>query len=296
MTTRSLRFGLVYTNRFREPPDSPGVAAAARAAEAAGYDTVLFPDHPGLGAPAPMLAAVAAAAATERIGVGTQVLNNDLRHAGVLVDEAATAVELTGGRFELGLGAGHMRAEYDALGLDFDPPAVRIAGLADTAALVRERLPDLPLLIGGNGDRLLTVAAKHADIVNISGFLPRKGGTEPTLTHFTTDGLADRIDLVRKAAGDRFESIELGVLVQQVVVTDDRKRAADTIAAQRAAAGRPLPHQVDPLDSPFLLLGSPGEIARQICDLRDRLGVSYVTVLHGRSDGFDEIVDTLAGT
>lgn len=296
MTSRPLRFGLVFANWFGEQADPPDVASTARRAESAGYDTLLFPDHMGVAAPAPMLGAVAAAAATTGLRVGTQVLNNDLRHAGVLVEEAATASQLTGGRFELGLGAGHMRVEYEAVGLDFDPAPVRIGRLADTAALVRERLPHLPLMIGGNGDRLLEVAAEHADIISITGFLPRKGGTDLALTHFTTAGLADRINLVRTNVGDRFDDIELSVLVQQVVVTDDRERAADEISNRWADNDPEVPEQLDVLDSPFLLLGTPQEIAGQVRDLRDQLDVSYFAVFDGRSKGFDDIAGELAGT
>ena len=291
--TRPLRFGLQHSDGVRGGRANQDIAGTARRAEAAGYDTLLFPDH--LGLTAPILGAVAAAAATSRLRVGTDVLNNDFRHAWIVVEEAATADALTGGRFELGLGAGHMRAEYERIGLHFDPAPARIARLAETAARVRDQLPSLRLLIGGNGDRLLRVAAEHADTVGITGFAPRKGGTDPTLTHFTTAGLADRIEMVRAAAGDRFGELELSVLVQQVVITDDRERGARELVEQWTADGHHVPHDVT-LDSPFVLIGSREEIADQIRALRANLGVSYFVVFDGRSDGFDAVVASLAGT
>jgi probable F420-dependent oxidoreductase len=308
---RPFRFGLVA----REP-GSDGWADVARRAESAGYSTLLFPDH--LGMEGPLVSLASSAAATTRLRVGTLVLNNDFRHPGVLAQEVATADALSGGRVELGLGAGHMRAEYEAIGLNFDAPAMRITRLEESAAILRRlfagetvthtgdhyrivahRLEPpprlgagLPLLIGVNGTRLLSVAARLADIVQFTGFAPRRGGTQPALTHFSAAGVADRREVVRQAAGARFDRLELSVLVQTGIVSDDREEAARRLIAERGWNV-----EVEALlNSPFILLGTAPMIAAQLRDYRDRFGISYICVFRGRSAGFDDVVAALAGT
>jgi probable F420-dependent oxidoreductase len=275
---RPFRFGLIS----RAQGD---IVEVARRAEDTGYATLLFPDH--LGIAAPLVAATAAATVTARLCVGTLVLNNDFRHAAVLAEEVATLCDLSGGRFELGLGAGHMQAEYKAAGLQFDEAPTRIARLAKTARLLRDRFGDaLPLLIGGNGTRLLTLAGAVADIVSFTGFLPRAGGAQPTLTHFDEDGLADRIAVVRAAAGERFDELELSLLVQWAVPS-----VGDVPAVRE---GRATIEQAQA--SPFLLLGTVDEMAERLGQLRERFGTSYITVFDGRSPGFGAVVQRLAGT
>ena len=193
----------------------------ARRAEAAGFDTMLVADHLTDGMFPPLTALVAAAEATDRLRLGTLVVNNDFRHPVVLAREAATVDLLTGGRLELGLGAGHMRHEYDEAGLRFDPPAVRVARMAESAAIIRQLLAGdevtvvgehyqvhghrcfpqplqrpVPLLIGGNGRRVLETAGRLADIVGFTGFSQVEGERNVNPTHFTDAGLADQVDWV----------------------------------------------------------------------------------------------------
>jgi alkanesulfonate monooxygenase SsuD/methylene tetrahydromethanopterin reductase-like flavin-dependent oxidoreductase (luciferase family) len=139
--------------------------------------------------------------------------------------------------------------------------------------------PDRPprLLIGGNGDRLLAVAAEVADIVSFTGFGPdREGSNVPT--HFSRAGLADRVALVRRRSADRAAPPELNVLLQTLVITDDRQSMAREIAQQR---GRSI---VDVLTCPFLAFGPVEEICGQLTRLRDDLGIGYVTVFDHCAD------------
>jgi probable F420-dependent oxidoreductase len=182
-------------------------AEKARKLEDLGYSALTVPDHLA-DLLAPMPALVSAAAATQRLRVGTNVLNNDFRHPVLVAREAATVDLLTEGRLQLGLGAGHMQAEYDQAGVRFDAGGIRVERLAEAVAIVKGLLkgepvtfagryyrvtghaihplplqrPHPPLLIGGNGRRLLTLAAKEADIVGLSGITFRRGGTEPDLS------------------------------------------------------------------------------------------------------------------
>jgi probable F420-dependent oxidoreductase len=288
----------------------------AMRAEAAGFDIVHVPDH--LDACLPPLAALCTAAdVTERLQVGTLVINNDFRHPVLLAREAATVALLTDGRFELGLGAGHMKREYDQAGLAFDAAPLRIARMAESMEIVRRlldgeeltfagahyrieghRIYPVPatrprLLVGGNGDRLLAVAAERADIVGFTGFNPGRTGASSAITHFTAEGLEERIGLVRERAGARFDSLQLHALVQHVQFTDDRVRAAGDLAA-RFGDGLTA-DQV--LGSPFVLIGTREQMADALRQRRERFGVSYWTVfarLPGRELDLDAFAPVIA--
>src|SRR5919106_6731011 len=217
----------------------------ARKLEDLGYSTLTVPDHlADLLAPVP--AVISAAEATTRLQVGTNVLNNDFRHPVLVAREAATVDLLTEGRLQLGLGAGHMQFEYDQAGLRFDAGSTRVERLAEAVAIVKALLdgeqatfagrhyrvtdhkihplpvqcPHPPLLIGGNGRRLLTLAAKEADIVGLSGITFRRGGTAPDLSGWRAAGVDERVQLVREAAGDRYDRLALKALVPRGVVPD----------------------------------------------------------------------------
>ena len=290
-------------------------ADKARKIEDLGYSTLTVPDHLG-DFFAPMPALVGAAAATTRLRVGTNVLNNDLRHPVLVAREAATVDVLTDGRLQLGLGAGHMRSEYDQAGLEFDAGGTRVARLAEAVAVVKGLLegarvtftgrhyrvtghqihprpvqrPRPPILIGGNGRLLLTLAAREADIVGLSGISFRSGGTEPDLSGWRTPGVDERVALVRAAAGDRGGTPELCALVQRVVVTDDRRRAAEELAARWTQLR---PEEI--LESPYVLVGTADQIVEDLRARRERWGISYYVVFEPFIDALSPVVGRLAG-
>ena len=239
--SRPLRFGL-----HTALPRGMEFSAFANSVQDAGFDVLTLPDHL-VASLSPFSGATAAAAVTARLHTGTLVLNNDLRHPVDTAREAATVAAISGGRFELGLGAGHMKSEYDAAGLRFDSAGTRVDRLiesvnvirpllagepvdidgahycvrADAGELVATPVVPVPLLIGGNGTRVLQLAGRVADIAGFAGFSHNSDATVVELTHFDAAGLDDRIAVVRDAAGDRFDAIELNALIQFVVHTDD---------------------------------------------------------------------------
>src|SRR5712691_2383610 len=231
----------------------------ARNIEDLGYGVLTVPDHlTDLFAPMP--AVLSAAEATKHLRVGTNVLNNDFRHPVLVAREAATVDLLTEGRLELGLGAGSLRSEYDQAGLGFDSGGVRVERLAEAVAIIKGLLngeevtftgrhyqvtghtiaplpiqrPHPPILIGGNGPNLLSLAAREADIVGFSGINFRQGGTiPPDLSGWRASSIDERVRLVREVAGaERSARLELNALVQRVVVTDDRRRAAEELTSR----------------------------------------------------------------
>ena len=296
--SRPLRFGLT-TALPRPAAESRDFA---RAEQAARFDVLTFPDHLVPSA-SPFAGATAAALATDRMHVGTLVLNNDFRHPVDTARETAGVATVTGGRFELGIGAGHMKAEYDAAGIPFDDGGVRVSKLEESVRLIRSLLDGgavdfdgahyrvhadagslvasprerVPMLIGGNGTRVLQLAGQTADIVGLAGFSHDRNATMVRLTHFDSKGLEDRIAVVRAAAGDRFEEIEFNALIQAVVCTDDREAAAAELAA---TFGGVSPDHM--LDSPFVLMGTHEQMAETLAARQKRFGVSYWTV-------FDEL-------
>jgi probable F420-dependent oxidoreductase len=286
----------------------------ARRAEAQGYAVFLCPDHLTDVLP-PLVPLVSAADATETLRVGTFVLNNDLRHPVLVARDAAAIDLLSDGRFELGLGAGHKEAEYDEIGLRFDASAVRVERLAESVAIVKQLLageevtfagahyrviehrihplpvqrPRPPLLIGGNSRRVLTVAGREADIASFLGFSHLRGGRDFDFRAFTDDGTAERVAVVREAAGPRFHELELNAVVQRVVVTSAARRAADELAADSALTVD------DVLSSPYVLIGSVDAIADKLREKRERHGFSYWVVQEHSLDAFAPLVSRLSG-
>ena len=310
--SRPLRFGL-----HTALPRGTDFGAFATAVQDAGFDVLTIPDHL-VASLSPFAGAAAAAVATERLHVGTLVLNNDFRHPVETAREAATVAAVSGGRFELGLGAGHMKSEYDAAGLRFDSGATRVDRLiesvdvirpllsgdpvdvdgahycvrAEAGALVAAPSVDVPLLIGGNGNRVLRLAGRVADIAGLAGFSHNRDATKVELTHFDAAGLQDRIAVVRDAAKDRFDAIELNALIQFVVHTDDRQASAAELAA---VFGGVSPEFV--LDSPFVLLGTHEQMAEALVERQQRFGVSYWTVFDewiGRETAMADIAKVIA--
>ena len=190
---------------------------------------------------APFPALVAAAEATERPTVGTFVLNTAFWNPALLAREVATTDALTGGRLELGLGTGYVPAEHERAGLEFGPPGGRVDHLRHTVEEVERLLsdeeheprrcsgPGPPLLIGGNGDRMLRMAAEHADIAAFTGARTAGAAAAPCSPPTnSTDGSA----AYREVAAGRQEPAELNLLVQIV----DRHRRPRAAVRERLAA------------------------------------------------------------
>jgi probable F420-dependent oxidoreductase len=221
----------------------------------------------------------------------------------VLAQDAATVDRLSDGRLELGLGAGWAFAEYRRAGISWDPPGTRVDRLAESIFALRllftgeavtttgphltlqdhfvvPRPPEgrrIPLLIGGNGDRVLALGGEYADIVSFTGFSPDREGSN-VRTHFSRRGLADRVALVRERAADREEAPELNVLLQRLEITDDREYLAQTFARRQRQS------VIEALTCPFLAFGTVEEICWQILRLREDFGISYVTVFDNSAD------------
>jgi probable F420-dependent oxidoreductase len=295
--------------------DASGWKELARAAEDLGYDTLTMPDHFDRQlAPGPALAT--AAAVTTRLRIGTLVYGVDYRHPVTLAKEAATLDVVSDGRFELGLGAGWMRSDYDQAGLAYDPAGVRIERMVEFLGAVRAlwgpgpvevsghhvsingldgqpkpiQKPGPPILVGGGGRRMLTTAATEADIVGVN-FNLAGGVIGPDVGADATAERADeKVAWVRQAAGDRFEQLELHIRVFVASVTEDRRGLAETVSAGFGLT----PEQA--LAAPFALAGTVSEICETLVERRERWGFSYTSLGPEVLHEFAPVVARLAGT
>jgi probable F420-dependent oxidoreductase len=268
--------------------------ARCRRAEELGYDVITVPDHLGTGRLAPFPVLAMAAAVTERVRLGTFVSNVAFYNLALFAREASTTAALLGGRFDLGLGSGHMKAEFDAAGLPWHKASERIAHLGESLGHLRRHFDDEGLdhprlLVAGNSDGVLGLAAQHADVVGFAGLRQQPGKPPGTFKLDNAEAVDERVAYFRRRAGGR--EVEFNMLVQHVEVTRDRRAAAEawheeTGRTAAASAG-------ELLDAPQLLLGTVEEIAGQLEDRRERYGFTYVTVFEPALETFAPVLREL---
>ncbi len=306
---RPFRFGVQLSG----PADAVGWADQARRVEALGYSTLTLPDH-FTDQLAPIPALSTAAAVTTTLRIGALVFDNDYKHPVVLAKELATQDVLSGGRVEIGLGAGWMESDYRAAGMPYDRAGVRIDRFEEAIVVIKGAMadgpfsyagehysitdydgqptpvqrPHPPLLIGGGGTRVLTIAARQADIVGINGNMKAGVVGPDAIASMTREVVAEKVALVAEAAAGR--DIELNVRAFMVRVTDDPAGQIATIAGFLSVPDAMV------AESPFALIGSPASIADTLRQRRDELGFSYVIVGGDDIDAFAPVVATLAGT
>jgi probable F420-dependent oxidoreductase len=310
MSHRKFRFGVQTSNAASRE----NWIEKARKIEDLGYSTLFVPDHFN-DQFAPMPAMMAAADATTTLRVGSLVFDNDYKHPVVLAKEAATLDVLSGGRLELGLGAGWMESDYQQAGISYDAPGVRISRLQEAVTIIKGlcsdepvafdgkfynvhhnglpkpvQKPHPPLLIGGGGRRVLRYAAREADIVGVNFNLTEGRVNAEVMATGTVEATKEKIAWIREAAGSRFDEIELNLTVFAAIVTEDRGSMAERLAPRFATTPAELP------DAPHVLLGSVDQIAEDLQRRREMFGFSYIVI---SGDGFEAmapVVKRLAGT
>jgi len=286
--------------------------ALARRAEELGYSAMLVPDHLGQQL-SPIAALAMAAAATRSLRVGGFVFANDFRHPLMLAREAATLDFLSNGRLELGLGAGWRTADYRQLGMTYDAPGRRIDRLAESSGLVKLLLagetvshagrhyqlgsariwprpiqqPHPPIIMGGGGPRMLRLAAREADIV---GFIPQFSSRgRPILTDVSEAALDRKVAIVREAAGERFERLELNLfIVDAGLIGSGEPVARSVLAAAKVAS-------VGLVGSPYFLYGTLPALRERLERRRERSAISYYAIRQGSMEAMAPLVEALAG-
>jgi probable F420-dependent oxidoreductase len=257
-----------------------------------------------------------AAEATSTLRIGCRVFCIDYRPAPVLAKEAATLDFLSGGRLELGLGAGWLRGEYEAIGVDFDPIGTRIDRLAETVAFLKAHMspgqldvsgehvvargyegspqpvqkPHPPIMIGGGSRRVLSLAAREADVVSLN-FNNRAGILGPDgVKSGSADATAEKVDWVREAAGPRFDALELEIGCYFAFVGPGTGKIAEGMGASMGMSAEEMRAH------PHGLFGEVSEVCEELLRRRERYGISYVTVGADARDAFAPVVAKLSGS
>ncbi|WP_433375993.1 TIGR03621 family F420-dependent LLM class oxidoreductase [Streptosporangium sp. CA-115845] len=305
---RPFRFGV-------EADGAPNAARwrdTARAVEDLGYRTLLVIDHLS-DQLAPVPAMLAAADATTTLRVGSHVLANEFRHPALLAKEAATVDLLSEGRLELGLGAGWNRAEHDRIGVELPAPPIRVDRLAEAIAVVKGLLehesfsfsgrhyaldevaglprpvqrPRPPLMVGGGGRAILSLAAREADIVGLNANLASSRSDASSAATMTGAATAAKVEWIRAAAGSRFDALELSVRVYYTAVTSDAEAAAARLGP---LTGLPV---AEALRSPHLLLGDTERLVDSLQEYREIYGISYFVITADAYEAFAGVVARL---
>jgi len=306
---RGFRFGV----QVSKETSAKGWAELARRTEAAGYEVLTMPDH-FTDQLAPIPALMAAASATTTLRVGALVFDNDYKHPVILAKELATIDLLSEGRLEIGLGAGWMLSDYEEAGIPYDSPKVRIDRFIEGVAVIRGAMAEgsfsfsgdhytitnyngqpkpmqarPPLLIGGGGKRVLSYAAREADIIGINGTMTAGVVGPEALSTMTAESVDEKVALVAAAGAHRLNDIEMNIRTFFVKVTNDRAATVDGISSMFGVSK-------DMIDaSPFALIGSVEECIEQLLERRERWGFSYTIVGAENIDECAPIVAALRG-
>ena len=293
----------------------------ARRAEAAGFATLLLRDHfiaePFGHQLAPLTGLATVIAVTTTLRVGSMVLCNDYRHPVLVAKEVATLDLLSGGRFELGLGAGFSRPEYEAAGLPYEAPGVRVDRLAEALKVYQGLLgaapftfagrfytvtqletfprpvqqPHPPIMVGAGGRRMLAMAAREADIIGLQTASLGSGRSVPDPSGLLPEAITDKVAWVRQQAGARFHRIELSI-VSSVVVAEDRRKAAERLARERGWDGLSVERV---LEMPSIFIGTVDRIVDEMRQRRERYGISYYVVGDRSLETITPVVARLTG-
>ncbi len=296
--------------------DRAGWQQLTRKIEVLGYETMYVPDHFIDTQMAPIVAMAVAAEATTTLRVGALVFDNDYKHPAILAKEIATLDRLSDGRVELGIGAGWLKTDYDALGLPYDRPGVRVDRLEEALAVIKgtwtgepfsfagthytitdytasptpTQQPRPPILVGGGGPRVLRLAGREADIVGINPNLRAGALSGEQAADSVAEMIDEKVGWIREGAGARFDEIELQIRYFFAAITDDRRGLAEAVAPGFGLE----PDAV--LDAGLTCVGNVDEICDQLVARRERWGVSSVVFGDDNFEAFAPVVERLAGT
>ena len=306
---RKIRFA---TQSGGQPTGEEWLARAKRL-EDMGYETLAMPDHMVGGAWSNMPALGAAAAVTTTLRLGNLVLDNDFRNPVVLARELATLDVISNGRVEIGLGAGWFDRDYQSMGIPFERGRVRVARLAEAVTLMKRlftedavtfegtyyrttksecrpktvQQPRPPILIAAGGPQILELAGREAEIVAV--IAPGAGVRPPVPDDVAPAGVRRQLDIVRSAAGARFDEIELSCFID-VTLTDDRDK---TIAELAATA------KVDPAvlgSSVYRGIGTLDQVREHIVRVRRETEITYFCLRGPHVEELAPVVKDLAGS
>lgn len=282
----------------------------ARRAEDLGYTTLLVADHLGFSID-PIVGLMAAANATS-LRIGSHVFCNDFRHPSLLARQAANLDLFSGGRFQLGLGCGYLATEYEQAGIALDPPGVRLARFAEALQIIKAyfheeqvtftgryyqvnglkssvksaQKPHPPIYIGGGGKRVLSIAAREADIV---GLVARNSAHGLDWSTGLSAANHEKLAWIREAAGGRFSQLEFSTTVFIAVVTDHPQPVAQQVGSRLGLTAE------QTLDCLQILVGSVDQMVDELQKRRELFGISCIEVTEAHMETLAPVVARLAG-
>ncbi len=309
MATHPFRFGAktVKATSAREWTD------LVRRAEDAGYDSFQMDDHFG-NQLAPVPALMAAANATTKIIVGTHVAGVDFRNPVLFAKECATIDLLSEGRFTVGIGAGWSNKDYAIAGITQDDASTRIERLGEAVTIMRglwgegpfsfegkhyqvaevdgmpKPVSKIPVMIGGGGPKILSLAARQADVVGINPKIVGRSINPQSMATTAADTMDEKVAWVRESAGDRFDDLELQLQVFKTTVTDKPQEVAEQLSPVFG-----LPPEVL-LAAPFYQIGSIEQITEDLLAIRERWGINYILFQSDGVEPMGPVVAKLSGT
>jgi probable F420-dependent oxidoreductase len=306
---RDFRFGV----EMMEPFQGMTWADSARELESLGYSTLFAPDHfdEGYG---PITAMATAAMATTTLKVATAVFAADFRHPAVLARELASIDQMSQGRLEVGIGAGYQVNDYRGSGIAMDEPGTRVDRMIEHVRVLKGLWADgpfdfqgehfritaldgsprpytdggPPIFIAGGGRRMLTFAAKVADIIGVNPTLSLSTERAASFRDSVPTSIDTKLSWIREAAGDRIGDIEIHGWLKQAHVTSDSRAVAERLTSLWQVGPE------DILSSPFVLVGTVDEIVERLHERRERWGYSYFTVQQTAAREFAPVLDRLA--
>ncbi|WP_245721707.1 TIGR03621 family F420-dependent LLM class oxidoreductase [Nocardia crassostreae] len=269
-----------------------------RRAERLGFDVIGVADHLGMAAPFPAL--MLAAEVTERVRLTTFLLNTPFYNPVLLARDVAGLDQFSGGRFELGLGAGYVQSEFEAAGMPFPSAGRRVDHVEQTVATLRRLYADPeytpcpvqpggpPLLIAAWGERTLRLSAEYARTIALVAGHTSDSGHITVADSITT---AKKVDYVRGLLGSRADTVEFNLLVQGLAAPAERTAFLEQLAPHISPASAD-----EPEDIPVLLIGTPEQQAETLRARRERYGFSYITVNERNLEKFAPLIPLLRGT
>jgi probable F420-dependent oxidoreductase len=297
------------------PKTAQEVVALAERAEALGYSSVLVQDHVENQAFGSFAAMAFMAAATSKIHIGSLMLCNDFRHPLLLARELTTIAQAAPGRLEVGIGAGWMRSDYDILGIPMDRGGIRVRRLGEAVRVLKRSFADPvvdlagehyaiaahdnsfridgrrpTIILGGGAPRMLSLAAREADIVAVNPSVP-EGSIGPAMgAYMNRAATIEKIGIVRAAAGERYDEVEICNLVNMVAITANADAAARAIGDVVGLGPEEIPR------AEICLVGSVGEVVDELEQRRDQLDMSYIVVPDEVLDAFVPVMEALQGS
>lgn len=305
-TLRPFRFSVVAENaNSREE-----WLAKARRAEDLGYTTLLVADH--LGFSIDPIVGLMAVAENTSLRIGSHVFCNDFRHPALLARQAANLDLFSGGRFQLGLGCGYLATEYAQAGIPLDPPGVRLSRFEEALHIIKTyfheeqvtfsgqyyqinglkasvktaQRPHPPIYIGGGGKRVLSIAAREANIV---GLVARNNARGLDWATALPDANQEKLTWIREAAGERFDQLEFSSTIFIAVATDHSGPVAQQMGGRLGLTAEQTPTCFQ------ILLGSVDQMVEELQKRRELCGISCIEVVEAHMETLAPVVARLAG-